>query len=61
MEGETPGQIFLLVSDTNHSIELDTDGHVPLEGDIIKIEPHFLIGVEFVTGTVRIKEALDLG
>ena len=61
VECEAPRQVLLLVSQPNQRVELDTDGHVPLQGRVIELKPHLVIGVNLVARPVSVEEGFNLG
>ena len=61
VECEAPRQVLLLVGQANQRVELDSDGHVPLQRRVIELKPHLVIGVNLVTRPVRVEEGFHLG
>ena len=60
VECEAPWQVLLLVDQSNQCVELDADGHVPLQGRVVELKPHLVIGVNLVARPVRVEEGFNL-
>ena len=55
VESQAPWSLFAFALETHSSVELNTDGQVPLERFLVVIEPHGFVVVDQVLRRILIK------
>jgi hypothetical protein len=60
MERNFPRELFLLGSEANVGIELNTNGEVPLQRLAIEFEVHFIVRIYLVLRSILIEQRLHV-